>query len=657
MKSPSLRSAGFRLDGSTPYSTTFDDVYFSRQGGIDEARHVFLGGNQLPERWRGRERFVIGELGFGTGLNLLVTWQAWRETRSPQARLRYVAIEGYPLSRDELTATLAQHHQLESQAQALLRVYPERAPGFHRLHLPDNISLTLLFGEVGEVLPQLHAQVDAWFLDGFAPSRNPEMWSLEVAQQLARLTANGGSIATYTAAGEVRRTLEQTGFSVIKKAGFGTKREMSCARVRATATRPQDKPWYRPPDAIRDTDRSAVVIGAGIAGASAANALARRGWQVEILDSEAATAAGATGNPAGVLIPRLSSDHDPASRISLAAYLLALHELDGLCDRGRDFDWRPCGALQLAQTDRERERQLRIGEALALPDSLLRRIDAAEACACSGVRLEHGGLLFPGAGWVAPRSLCESLLEDAGSSLRMRLATRVVKLEREDTQWLVLDTRDRVVTRGAVVIVAAGTGTPRIEPCGWLPLTPVRGQLTCASATRASESLKKILCYDGYVLPAARRQHVVGASFQPNDDDSGIRAKDHLDNLERLARAVPALSDLVRSSSLTGRAAVRAATLDHLPLIGGMVDAARFQRDYAELSKGRRAHTYPPVSYQPGLYVSAGHGSHGLTTGFLAAELIASLIDGEPLPLERDLVDCLNPSRFPVRDLKRETPR
>lgn len=653
MKPLSVGSPGFRLEGGIPYSRTFDDVYYSRDGGIDETRHVFLDGSALPARWRGCARFTIGELGFGAGLNLLVTWQAWERARPAQARLNYVAIEGYPLDREELSAALAPHTALRSHARSLLRVYPDRAPGFHRLHLGDGLTLTLIFGDVADVLPQLHASIDAWYLDGFAPNRNPAMWSLEVMRQVARFTTDQGSVATYSVASDVRRALERAGFKVTKRAGFGAKREMSCARLRETVRMQDARPWYRPPEAIRHAERTVAVIGAGIAGATTANALARRGWQVVVLDFETTSAAEASGNPAGVLIPQLTADHDPASRISLAAYLLALRELDELHLRGQPFDWEQCGVIRLGQTCQESARQARIVEAARLPDSLLRRIDAAEASALAGVELDRGGLFFRGAGWVSPRSLCERLIEDVGETVEIHFGARVTRLEHDGDSWCTLDPSGRILSKATTVVIASGIGSMDIEPLTWLPLIPVRGQLTLTQAVPASESLASVLCYDGYVLPAIDGRHVIGASFEPNNRHREVTVEDHLDNRTRLAAALPALGPLAEAEPLAGWAAIRAATPDHLPLVGGVIDADRFRRDYADLSKGRRAGAYPAAQYLPGLYVSTGHGSHGLTTAFLAAELIAGLTDGEPLPLERDLVDRLNPSRFVVRALRR----
>jgi tRNA 5-methylaminomethyl-2-thiouridine biosynthesis bifunctional protein len=254
--------------GRTPFSSTFGDVYFSREGGLAETRHVFLDGCGLPDAWRDADAFTVGELGFGTGLNFLATWELWRRTRRSGARLHYVAVEGYPLTRAELTECLDAWPELRPRAQDLLRVYPEPQPGFHRLFPAPDVHLTLLYGEAAQVLGQLEARVDAWFLDGFAPDRNPTMWRAEVLAQIARLSRKGARLATFSAASDVRRGLDAAGFDMEKAPGFGAKREMLRGRFRSSANAITLQPWFAHPAPM--TRGHAAIIGGGIAGTNVA---------------------------------------------------------------------------------------------------------------------------------------------------------------------------------------------------------------------------------------------------------------------------------------------------------------------------------------------------------------------------------------------------
>jgi len=256
------------------HSEQFGDVYFSTDGGIEETRHVFLAGNGLPARFATRPHFTIVELGFGTGLNFLTTWQAWRGHAAASARLHYVAVEKHPLLPEDLARVQRHWPQFSALARALQAEYPPLFPGFHRLLFDGGrIMLTLLLGEVQSLLDELEATADAFFLDGFSPSRNPQMWTPGVFAALRRLAVPGTTAATYSVAGTVRAGLTQAGFAVERQPGFGHKREMLVARV------PGLEPVSAPVQRV-------VVIGGGIAGASCALALARRGVRAEVLEAQ-----------------------------------------------------------------------------------------------------------------------------------------------------------------------------------------------------------------------------------------------------------------------------------------------------------------------------------------------------------------------------------
>jgi tRNA 5-methylaminomethyl-2-thiouridine biosynthesis bifunctional protein len=218
-----LVAAELRLcDDGVPFSERFDDVYFSAAGGLEETRHTFLLGNGLPQRWRYAEHFTIVEAGFGTGLNFLATWQAWSESARAGARLHYVSVEKHPLSPVDLGRIWASWPELATLARELIGVYPPPVPGFHRLHVDGGrVALTLLFGDATAMLERLDTRADAFFLDGFAPARNPDMWTDALFAELRRVAATGATLATYSVAGGVRRGLTNAGFRVEKRAGYG----------------------------------------------------------------------------------------------------------------------------------------------------------------------------------------------------------------------------------------------------------------------------------------------------------------------------------------------------------------------------------------------------------------------------------------------------
>ena len=293
-----------------PFARGHGDVYFSGEG-LSEKRAVFLVGCGLPQAWTGREHFVIGELGFGTGLNLLALWELWRAHRpSPTARLDVMSFEGLLMPRAAAERAHAAWPELAEWSEQLREKWPERSRGVQRIPLGDGVTLTLFVDEIAASIRQARAQVDAWFLDGFAPAKNPEMWSAEVLGHVARLSAAGARAATYTVAGDVRRGLQAVGFEVAKVPGHGRKKERLEARFAGV-------------NVEREAPKRVAVIGAGIAGAWAARAFVRRGCEVTVYDQAAALGSGGSGNPLALVMPRLDAGDGPASRALLEAWLLA----------------------------------------------------------------------------------------------------------------------------------------------------------------------------------------------------------------------------------------------------------------------------------------------------------------------------------------------
>jgi len=640
--------------GHTPASAHFGDVYFSREGGLAQARHVFLQGCGLPEAWGNAETFTIGELGFGTGLNFLAAWDAWHKTRKSRARLHYISVEGYPLTRGELGECLAQWPELRDVARGLLKVYPHPQPGFHRLFPAEDVTLTLLYGEAAQVLSQAEAGVDAWFLDGFSPEKNPAMWSTEVFAEVARLSRGGTRAASFSVAGDVRRALDEAGFEVTKAPGFASKREMLQARFRGSKSRAKSylQPWFAKPPAAPLQRGHAAIIGSGIAGASTARALQRRGWRTTIIERHGAMADEASGNPAGVLMPRLTAAANLDGRFYAAAWRFALETLEEISDQGQPLYRDRCGLLQLATDEAEAARQTIVAAEGPLPEPLLFRVDAGEASDIAGCRLPYGALYFPQGGWLRPREFCAALAQRAD----VILDADVADLRHDNGLWQIIDANGQLCTRADVVIMANALGAAALPMANWLPLKARRGQITLAPPSPASAALRTVLTYGGYMTPAHHGAHCIGATFDWVDSDDlnsapQVAEKDHARNLAELAQVLPDM--MPQASALTGRAAFRCTTLDHLPIVGPLPQQSTYLRDFAELRHGHPWARYPEAVYQPGLYGLTGLGARGLVAAPLAAEILAAQITGECWPVERDLVTALHPGRFLVRDLKR----
>jgi tRNA 5-methylaminomethyl-2-thiouridine biosynthesis bifunctional protein len=593
-------------DGAA-YSETYGDTYWSLDGGLDETRHVFLSGNDLPARWQARDRFTILETGFGTGLNFLCAWHSFRETAPAGARLHYLSVDKHPFRREDLAGLYRNWPELAPLGAALLERYPPLIPGFHRLHLDGGrVSLTLLWGEAAQMLAPADGSADAFFLDGFAPSRNPDMWSEALFAQLARLAAPGATFATYSAAGKVSRGMTAAGFSVEKKAGFGRKREMLCGHFPCTAQA----------EAVRD--RRALVIGGGIAGCLVAERLAARGWRIDLIERRDGLARETSGNPAGVLQPVPSADGNRLSRLTLAGFHYALRRLQEFsADPG--LIWQQCGVLRLARSERQAERQRRIAESGLLPPEVLRWVNIEEASQLAGWRVPAPGWWFPQGCWVHPPSLCDAALHAAGDAVCLHAQREVADLLCTDSGWRAVDAAGDVIAEAPVAILANGHLARRFAVSTALPLRPVRGQITCIPAERGRE-IRTVVSREGYVTPATSfGVHVVGATYAEGAADTLTREEDHRANLARLKHLLPDFAATVDPARVGGRAGIRCVGPDRLPLVGAI-----------------------PGSVD--LFGLLGLGSRGLVYAPLCAELLAAMIEGEPLPLERDLASGLTPA-------------
>lgn len=639
----------------TPFAPLYDDVYHASAGAVAQARHVFLAGNGLPARWHRAEAatgFTILETGFGLGLNFLVTWQAWQRAGSP-GFLHYIGVEKHPLRRDDLAQVLARFAELEALSPLLVAQWPLLTPGFHRLHFAsDRLSLTLLFGEAEEKLERLVARCDALYLDGFAPAKNPAMWSPGLLATITRLTRDTATLATWSVAGDVRRTLEHLGWQLERRPGFASKREMLTAR-RLLAVSPAPSFCAPAGTAVRhapaqSSARKAIVIGAGLAGTAICEALARRGWQIDLFEHHATTAQEASGNPAGIVLPLMTRDDALAGRLSRACYLYALRRLAEL----PGVRWSPCGVLQIALDASHERLQRETILSHSLPSDFADFLSRQDASTLVGRPLAHGGWWFPGGGWVVPASLCASLLAAAGKQVVPHFSCKIVRIERQATEWVAFDVTGAECARAPHVILANALAARHLLPGDLdLGMTPVRGQITYLPASsNVFSSLRHVLCRKGYLTPPAAGTVCVGASFGRDDEDLTLRATDHRGNLDQLETLLPGvLAELELPEDLdqfSGRVGIRAATRDRLPLVGSLpapfspLQATRL--DLASLPR------------EAGLHVLLGLGARGMVWAPLLAELLASQLTNEPLPLERELIAAVDPARFQLRHQRRE---
>lgn len=664
--------------GDVPYSPQYGDIYHSSHDALGQAHHVFLRGNGLPERWRGRERFTVCETGFGLGTNFLALWQAWRDDPQRCGRLHMVSIEAHPFEADQMAHWLRRRlpDSLQPLADELLAQWPPLMPGLHRLEFERGaVTLTLAFGRAHAVLPQLRFAADAFFLDGFAPGRNPDMWSDGVMAQLADLGAAGATVATWATAGAMRRGLHAAGFVVEKRPGFGPKREMTVASLPVAGARAGE--------AVASMRRAgrAVVIGAGLAGAGVARGLAERGWQVDVVDGglpRQATHQGVRqpgapergtrnlesfrpGHLAAALTPMVDAEDSVRARLARAGALRAAvrwrelassatgmggrQDLGGMAGDGSSsmgwHDVAPGGtassALVAGTVQVAKARLLKRPNALAdwaagiaalrFPGDWVRIVDADEASRLAGQAVGRGGLYFPGGLLVRPQALCADLLEHP--SIR-QTADVVHALHRaSERTWQV-----RCASAGTmevdVVVVAAAGDTPGLLAASGLAwplgetMQPVAGQITLMPAASLLHGGPRcIVAGEGYVLPSVEGWCVAGSTYDHDalpDEAAPVSAAGHAGNLARARSLLPQLLPGLDMPGLAGWGGWRAVLRDRMPAIGELAGA-------------------------PGVWIAAGYASRGVTWSALAGEVIGGSLAGEPAVIEGDLLQAMSPQR------------
>ena len=611
-----LAETGFSSNAEgIPYSQAFGDVYHSADGGTAQARHVFLAGNRLPGRWQGRESFTILETGFGLGLNFLETWRALDEEPSGPSRMHFISVEKYPLSPTALAEAHARWPEHATRSHELAGAWPLPLEGFHRLHLAGGrISLTLLLGDAAALLPQLTASVDAFYLDGFAPSRNPDMWSAAVFEQLARLAAPGATLATWTVAGAVRDGLGACGFAVEKRTGFGSKREMLAGHL-------AKPPIRQGPPAHQSThERRAIVIGAGLSGATCAERLAARGWTVEVIERHSAPALEASGNPAGLAAPVINLADAPNAQLSRASFLYALRHFAALGELPEPAT-RVGGVLRIARDEREAERFAGLLRDLSYPAALARFADRAEGSAMAGRPVARAGIWFPSGTHVSPGAICAASLARHAARIHCRFGIRAARLEADTNDWKVFDEAGTCVASAPVLVVASALDARSYVQTTGIRLETVRGQVSLFRPA-GGQGLDIAVTGERHAVTLPDGRIMLGATFQPGDDGVELRAADHAANIALVESMLPGLCTGLDPGRLEGRVGFRAATPDRLPVFG------------------------PLSADHPGLHVATGLGARGLVWAPLCAEWLAAHITGEPSPVALDLAAGFSPERF-----------
>ena len=652
MKTTVIAPARIHFGEGPPRSVDYDDVYHAAAGAFEQARHVFLDGNGLPGRWRGRAAFTIVETGFGLGHNLLATVQAWLADPDRCARLHLLGIDRHPPRREDLARAFASTldpapatpatRRLREVADELLDQWPPLTANVHRLTLVGGaVRLYLVFADVHDGLRELVASVDAFYLDGFSPAKNPQMWDTRVFRAVDRLAADDATAATWSVARVVRDGLRSAGFELRRIPGLGDKRESLAARRQPLPPDRQRRPALarlgKPPAGAARI----VIVGAGLAGAHVAARLAERGLACSVIDRRGEPASEASGGSAGIFHGTVHGSDNLHARLHRAAALDAMssHRRHARASRGQvpaSFG----GLLRL--TDAPWSDMQALAQRLGLPPDWARATDAAEATAIAGVTIDQACWFFPHGGWIAPQALCRHLLDHP--LIRFIGGANVAGLQARLGSWCLQDAAGERIIDADVVVIANAHLAAQLCPWAHWPLRAVRGQsTTVAPGSPGLQAPRVALGGNGYALTQQDGSVLCGASSHAQDFEAQPRDTDVRANLERLRRLTGSQVDANHAQTLGHRVAWRATTPDRLPIVGAV--------------PGREAS--PPgmqVRHVPratGLYALTGLGSRGLTLAPLMAEVLVASILHEPIPIEASILDAIDPARFVAKQARR----
>lgn len=648
-------------ENNTPVSAQFDDIYFSTQDGLAESYYVFQEGNQLWERWLAceREHFVIAETGFGTGLNFLAVADKFQQFRAENPthklqRLYFLSFEKYPLTSAQLTQIHASYPQFATLSKNLTACWHPRQTGCQRYHF-GQVYLDIWFGDMQESLAQwgdlYNESVDAWFLDGFSPDKNPEMWCEALYQQMFRTTRIEGTFATFTAASDVRRGLQAVGFEVKKRKGFGKKREMlwGVKSGEITSTSLQHPYFYQQ---NAENCQDIAIVGGGVASLFLALSLIEKGKKVTLYCKDDALARNASGNQQGAIYPQLSDDDDRNVRFYVHAFDYALQRLNQL-KQAVNFEHALTGVALYAYDEKQTKKLAKIAD-ITQDDSLFQLCSAETLSEKLGVNVPNGGAFIAEGGWLSPVQLVQNAFTWlAQKGLNIALNHEVQNPQFIDGKWQWQHQNETF--RHEVLVLSNGHCFNEFNQVQGIPLYPVRGQVSQIPTTEKLAQLKCVICYDGYLTPhSSKGTHCIGASHIRDNATTEFSLAEHQENIAKLQQNLTAC-DWTKQIDISGNLAkvgVRAALRDRIPMVGAVPNFNAQKEQYANIyNLLRRQQAVQKAENFANLYMINGLASRGLTSAPLLGELLASLIAGEPVPISEDIWQALNPNRTWMRKL------
>jgi len=602
MKKPSYISTGYfstNFFEKTIRSKHYDDIYFSPENGEAESEYVFLKANKLQERFSKISNFTIAELGFGTGLNFLLTWKLFNNLNN-EGYLDFISIEGYPLKENILNKIYGNNLELKNYWDELRDALPPLWPGVHRLNLQNGrVRLTLIYEEVLNALARQNFEADAWFLDGFNPNKNSEMWSEEVMKEVFRLTKPSGTFSTFSSAGFVRRNLERAGFEVHKIKGFRSKKEMSVGK-KVSVKKTKNK------------FLKFLIIGGGIAGVSIAHSLNARGYSPTIVDKYDKLAQGASGNLAAVQYPRLTTVDTAAGRLSLACYRYSRFQAKKLNVALNDK------SIIFGIPEREEKKQ-KIILSQGWSSDLVRELNEEDKAEIFGGKINLNGVVHDYGGTIKPSEFVNKLVDD---SIEKIFGVELIDIQKHINGWKIkLSNNEEIITE--VLILACSEGLNNLRQTSVFNLQYTQGQVTHLDKSKFKDLPKSNLSFSGYLTPPINNIITIGATFEKNSTKrTKVSVKANEINLSNIPDEIYnniLISEKIDAAKLDGRVSMRVSTYDRMPMMG---------------------------SIDENLFILSALGARGMIMGPLLGDALVSIILNQPIGLDNEILRACDPNRI-----------
>ena len=582
------------------YSKSYNDIYFDKLNGPQETEHVYLNTNNLTKKFKNKQKFVIAEIGFGTGLNFILTWKLWKENRKTNGSLTYISFENAPLSKKDIKKVYKKFKKLDGYSSFLLKNIPARCKSTHRIFIKaDNINLILIYDDITSLI-NFNFKADTWFLDGFSPKKNPLVWTDKLFKQFYNFTNLDGSLSTFSVAGHIRRGLLKAGFKVSKVSGYGNKKEISYAIKKDLISSNQYK------FSCEKKIGPVAIIGSGISGASLAYALRKRNIECFIIDKSYKLANGASGNKIALQMPKLTMDNSPYGQLSLEAFLFSRKIAKSLNAIPRSD-----GLVLIPSRDRDILKFKKLLENNWPLDLLNNNYDKLNFLKF----INH--IYMKSSGIVDNSKFIQNLIKDVEFISKFD----VKKITSKDGLNIIIDKFGNRL-KAKTVIWANGFEMTNLNQN--LPINPISGQVTYLKANELSSNLKINFSYGHHFSQAFKGYHQIGASFNRNANTC-FREIDQNTNINSIPEFLR--KNIYYNINESGhRVSVRASTKDRMPFFGDLNSL-----------KGKKSNN---------IYILGGMGAWGFVYAPFYAELLVTKIINDQLVINSKLEKLLTIERL-----------